>query len=341
MSEWYTNEGKDSDVVLSTKACIVRNIKGYNFMPRLDDKECQSLLETVDKVIDKNIYSGGNAADFDKNTVLKLTRLQILGREANQMANPDRKAFYYNDDVSVSIAVGSGEHLTVKAMAAGHDISVYKQAEKVALDLESKFDIAFSDTYGFLTSNVSLTGTGLKILYTVSLPAISKTEGGIAALKQRVGQYEWMIYPFAERGEISDSDVYIIASVNTLGVTEDELLKRGEMLISDVIKAERALRDEIAGNKKDQSQDVYGRSYGTLRYANLISRSEALQALGWLRLYREYDDAGDIKISWNTINKLTMDILWEPEAPSAKSSQSIASQRFRAQGIRKILKGAD
>ena len=341
MSEWYTNEGKDSDVVLSTKACIVRNIKGYNFMPRLDDKECQSLLDTVDKEIDKNVYSGGNAADFDKNTVLKLTRLQILGREANQMANPDRKAFYYNDDVSVSIAVGSGEHLTVKAMAAGHDISVYKQAEKVALDLESKFDIAFSDTYGFLTSNVSLAGTGLKILYTVSLPAISKTEGGIAALKQRVGQYEWMIYPFAERGEISDSDVYIIASVNTLGVTEDELLKRGEMLISDVIKAERALRDEIAGNKKDQSQDVYGRSYGTLRYANMISRSEALQALGWLRLYREYDDTGDIKISWNTINKLTMDILWEPEAPSVKSSQSIASQRFRAQGIRKILKGAD
>ncbi|PWJ68790.1 protein-arginine kinase [Ruminococcaceae bacterium R-25] len=341
MSEWYTNEGKDSDVVLSTKACIVRNIKGYNFMPRLDDKECQSLLDTVDKEIDKNVYSGGNAADFDKNTVLKLTRLQILGREANQMANPDRKAFYYNDDVSVSIAVGSGEHLTVKAMAAGHDISVYKQAEKVALDLESKFDIAFSDTYGFLTSSVSLAGTGLKILYTVSLPAISKTEGGIAALKQRVGQYEWMIYPFAERGEISDSDVYIIASVNTLGVTEDELLKRGEMLISDVIKAERALRDEIAGNKKDQSQDVYGRSYGTLRYANMISRSEALQALGWLRLYHEYDDTGDIKISWNTINKLTMDILWEPEAPSVKSSQSIASQRFRAQGIRKILKGAD
>ena len=52
MSEWYTNDGKDSDVVLSTKACIVRNIKGYNFMPRLDDKECQSLLETIDKAID-------------------------------------------------------------------------------------------------------------------------------------------------------------------------------------------------------------------------------------------------------------------------------------------------
>jgi protein-arginine kinase len=341
MSEWYTMEGKDSDVVLSTKACIVRNIKGYNFMPRLDDKECQSLLETVDGAIDKNVYSGGNAADFDKNTLLRLTRLQILGRDASQLANPDRKAFYYNDDVSLSVAVGSGEHITVKAMAAGHDISVYKKAENVALDLEKKLDIAFSENYGFLTSNVKLAGTGLKVLYTVSLPAISKTEGGITALNQRVKQYEWSMYPFAEGSEISDCDVFIIASVNTQGVTEDEVLKRGEMLIADVIKAERALRDEIAGSKKEQSQDIYGRSYGTLRYANMISRSEALQALGWLRLYREYDDTGDINISWNTINKLTMDILWEPDAPSRRNSQSVASQKFRADGIRKILKGAD
>ena len=315
MSEWYMNEGKDNDVVLSTKACIVRNIKGYNFMPRLDDKECKSLLETIDKVIDKDKYTGGCAADFDKQTVLRLTRLQILGRESNQMATPERKAFYYNDDVSLSIAVG--------------------------IDLESKLDIAFSESYGFLTSHVRLAGTGLKILYTVSLPAISKTEGGIAALTQRVSQYEWAIYPFAERGEIADSDVYIISSVNTLGVTEDEVLKRGEMLIADVIKAERALREEIATNQKDQSEDIYGRSYGTLKYAGMISRSEALQALGWLRLYHEYDDSGDIKVSCNTINKLTMDILWEPDAPSKKSSQSAASQKYRAQGIKKILKGDD
>jgi protein-arginine kinase len=108
MAEWYLNEGKDNDVVLSTKACIVRNIKGYNFMPRLDDKDFQSLLDTVDGAIDKSVYSGGCAADFDKNTVLKLTRLQILGREANQMSNPDRKAFYYNDDASLSIPTPYG-----------------------------------------------------------------------------------------------------------------------------------------------------------------------------------------------------------------------------------------
>ena len=111
------------------------------------------------------------------------------------------------------------------------------------------------------------------------------------------------------------------------------------MLISDVIKAERACREEIATSKKDQSEDIYGRSYGTLRYAHMISRSEALQALSWIRLFREYDDSGEIKISWNTLDKLTMDILWEPGAPSRKNSQSAASMISRANGIRKILKG--
>lgn len=341
MAEWYTKEGKDNDVVLSTKACFVRNIKGYNFMPRLDDKDCQSLIETIDKAIDKDMYTGGTASSFDKNMILRLTRLQLLGREASQMANPERKAFYYNEDASLSIAVGSGEHITVRAMAQGHNPNVIKEAALETLKLEEKFQVAFSDNYGFLTSNVRLAGTGFKLLYTVSLPAISKTEGGIEAMKQRVEQYEWTIYPFAERGDVSDSDVYIIASVNTLGVTEEEILRKGEMLIADVIKAERALRDEIAGNKKDQSRDIYGRSYGTLRYANMISRSEALQCLGWIRLFHDYDDSGEVEISWNKIDKLTMDILWEPEAPSRKSSQSVASQKYRAQGIKKILKGED
>ena len=116
MAEWYTKEGKDNDVVLSTKACIVRNIKGYNFMPRLDDKECQSLLEAVDKAVDKSIYNGGNASGFDKETTLRLTRLQVLGREPNQSVISERHAFYYNDDASLTVSAGCGEHLTVKLL---------------------------------------------------------------------------------------------------------------------------------------------------------------------------------------------------------------------------------
>ena len=341
MAEWYEKEGKDSDVVLSTKVCIVRNVKGYNFMPRLSDAEFRSLYELVDSVVDKNKFDGGAATSMDKETVMRLIKLQLLGREGSELASPNRKAVYFNEDGSCSLTVGSGEHLTVRVMTQGHDISIYKEAEKEAMNLESKLDIAYSENYGFLTSNVRLAGTGLKILYTVALPAIAKTEGGIAALRQRVGQYEWNIYPFSERGELADSCIYIIASVNTLGVTEEDVIKRGEMLISDIIKAERACRDEIAENQKAPTEDIYGRSYGILRYCGQISRTEALDALGWLRLYRDHDDMGEIKISWESINKLTMGILWEPGASAKKNQNSVAILKNRAKEIRAVLKGDD
>ena len=64
MKMWYEKEGRDEDVVLSTKACIVRNVKGYNFPSKMDEKDANSLLKKVDSVIDRNSLSGGLAADI-------------------------------------------------------------------------------------------------------------------------------------------------------------------------------------------------------------------------------------------------------------------------------------
>ena len=64
MKMWYENEGRDEDVVLSTKASLVRNIKGYNFPSKMDERDAKSLIAKVDSVIDRNSLSGGLAADI-------------------------------------------------------------------------------------------------------------------------------------------------------------------------------------------------------------------------------------------------------------------------------------
>ena len=340
MKMWYEREGTDEDVVLSTKACLVRNVKGYNFPSKMDERDAKSLLAKVDSVIDKSVFSGGLATDIvNRGEAETLMKAQISGRDGSLLYGPDKKAIYYNEDYGLSVAVGNGEHLTIKAQAAGHDVGVYRLAEKIAVDLEKKLDIAYSETYGFLTSSVKLTGTGLKLLYTVAIPAIAKTEGGIAALRQRVGQYEWMIYPFADQGELNESGVYIIASVSTLGVSENETIERGEMLIKDVIKAERACREQFATKKKTQMKDFYGRAYGLLRFAALMSRREALDAVCWLRLYRDYDDSSEFECKWKMLNTITQEVCWEQQRRGEINTQT--SQKKRAERIRKILKGVD
>jgi len=340
MKMWYETEGRDEDVVMSTKACLVRNVKGYNFPSKMDDKDCKSLLAAVDGAIDKNVFSGGAATDIvTSGDAATLMQAQISGRDGSLLHAPDKKAIYYSEDYSLSVAVGNTEHLTIKAQAPGHDIGVYRKAESVAVDLEKKLDIAYSEKYGFLTSSVKMTGTGLRILYTVAIPAIAKTEGGIAALRQRVGQYEWNIYPFAEQGELNESSVYIIASVSTLGVSEEELLERGEMLISDIIKAERACREQFATKKKTQMKDLYGRAYGLMRFATLMSRREVMESICWLRLYRDYDDSHEFECTWKMLNTITQEVCWEQQRRNEINTQT--SQKRRADRIKKILKGDD
>ena len=54
MSMWYEKSGEDMDVVIATKVSVVRNVKGFNFSPKISTAESDSLLDMVSAVIDKN-----------------------------------------------------------------------------------------------------------------------------------------------------------------------------------------------------------------------------------------------------------------------------------------------
>ena len=113
-------------------------------------------------------------------------------------------------------------------------------------------------------------------------------------------------------------------------------VKRNGPLSED--KAEKYIRQVADALNYIHSQNTV---HLDVKPSNILLNAKGEAILIDFGISKHYDDSGDIRISWNTIDKLTMDILWEPEAPSRKSSQSLASQKFRAEGIRKILKGVD
>ena len=48
---WYQNSGKDSDIVLSTRVRLARNLRDFPFPNRLDKNECRKVNETVRDVL--------------------------------------------------------------------------------------------------------------------------------------------------------------------------------------------------------------------------------------------------------------------------------------------------
>ena len=166
MSMWYEKYGRDQDVVLSSKAFIVRNVKGYNFTKKMSEGDFGSLTEQVDAAVDKSVTgklwsAGALSSGTEDDDSLLTPESQLFGKNMYIIKNPDHKRIYYNDDAGLSIVLGSTEHITIRAMASGNDPSVYAKAESIAVGLEKKLDMAYSDKFGFLTSDIKLTGTGL------------------------------------------------------------------------------------------------------------------------------------------------------------------------------------
>ena len=92
MKMWYEREGTDEDVVLSTKACLVRNVKGYNFPSKMDERDAKSLLAKVDSVIDKSVFSGGLATDIvNRGEAETLMKAQISEETARSFTDLTRK----------------------------------------------------------------------------------------------------------------------------------------------------------------------------------------------------------------------------------------------------------
>ena len=50
MSNWYLQNGKDSDVVVSTRVRLARNIKGFKFENRCTSEDRKNILAKIEEI---------------------------------------------------------------------------------------------------------------------------------------------------------------------------------------------------------------------------------------------------------------------------------------------------
>ena len=60
MLKWYEEKGNCSDVVISTKVRLSRNLKKYPFSTKINDNEAKQLVEEVTKVCTEDNVLTGN-----------------------------------------------------------------------------------------------------------------------------------------------------------------------------------------------------------------------------------------------------------------------------------------
>ena len=84
-------------------------------------------------------------------------------------------------------------------------------------------------------------------------------------------------------GTQSQGDFYQISNNQTLGLTENDIIKNLSIITEKVIEQERMARKYLAKNSKDLEDRVY-RAYGTLKYATKLSTDETRKLLSNVKL---------------------------------------------------------
>ena len=281
---WYLQNGKDSDVVLSSKVCLSRNIKGIPFTTKASQEELKKVYSLMK---DASNSLGYGLRFFDLSDMDEITRDSLAEKHLISKAHSKSKQKYsaiiLNDDESICIEVNEEDHIKIQVFRSGLEL---ESITNLAIELDEKIGkilpYSYHKQYGYLTACPTNVGTGMKVSTIVHLPALSITRN-TRKLLNVVNNFGMEIKGLYGDGSKVEGDLYQISNNQTLGVTEKEIVKSLNLITNKVIEQERTARKYLTRQSIDLEDKVY-RDFGILTNARKINLNEALKLLSNVKL---------------------------------------------------------
>ncbi|MDO5556198.1 MAG: protein arginine kinase [Clostridia bacterium] len=274
MLNWYLQSGNDSDVVYSTRIRLARNINGFKFVNRYTKKDAINIIQ----LMENNIISLGYGLklirlnDLDNITKLSLVEKHLISPEFAYNKS-ETGAIIINDDENICIMVNEEDHIRLQIFATGLEL---ENALNLAIEIDKKLEelipYSYNNKYGFLTSCPTNVGTGLRASVMVHLPALSKT-GNIRKVLEVVNSFDMNIRGIYGEGSNSQADIYQISNKQSLGISEEDVIKNLKIITDKVIEQERLARKILTKNGIELEDKVY-RAYGVLVNSKKLSSKE-------------------------------------------------------------------
>ncbi|MBM3255301.1 MAG: ATP--guanido phosphotransferase, partial [Candidatus Omnitrophica bacterium] len=120
-SEWLKASGPNSDIVISSRIRLARNLEMISFPHWADKKQSEQVLNAVTASALKIDYLKGS-------TVLKMADLDVLDKQLlverhlmsyEQAQKADHKAVIIDDNEIISLMVNEEDHIRMQVMQSG------------------------------------------------------------------------------------------------------------------------------------------------------------------------------------------------------------------------------
>ena len=285
-SPWLDGQGPHSDLVVSTRVRLARNLANVPFTHRARDEQLHGVLSSVSGAAER-------LAPFSEATLLRMNEIGPLERQilverhlvSHELSDGSRpRGILIAPEERLSLMINEEDHLRLQSMASGFQLhEAWSTADQADTELDRSLDFAFSEEIGYLTSCPTNTGTGLRASVLIHLPALVLLQEIHQVLKSivQVGLNVRGLY-----GEHSDvmGNLFQISNQTTLGRSETESIEGLERVTRQVIDAEEHARERLVRDARVQIEDKVWRAYGLLRHCRSVSSQEVVNLCSAVRL---------------------------------------------------------
>jgi protein arginine kinase len=303
--EWLKGSGPMSEVVISSRIRLARNLAGFPFLTRADAAQREEIQRLISDAFRR---TQGEAKFFfiDIEKADDLDRQVLVERHLISRQHADARG---SRGVAVSAAetlammINEEDHLRMQAYRSGFQLDdAWEELNQIDDALSQELEFAFHPQYGYLTACPTNVGTGIRVSVMLHLPALKLT-GEIERVFRAANDLKLAVRGLYGEHTEAAGDFYQISNQTTLGKSEQEFIDEFKHeVIPKIIEYELQARQTLLKEKPSALDDKVHRAFGLLGSARVMSSEETLFLLSHLRMGIHL---GRIKgIDMGTVNEL-------------------------------------
>ncbi len=284
--EWLRGAGPESDIVISSRIRLARNLADFPFMNRVTQQDREgiaNILRTrIREIVPAEESFDVNLAELEKVDRQFLVERHLISRELAE--SQGTRAAIIDGAEKFSLMLNEEDHLRMQGLESGLSLqSVWERMSRLDDLIEEKVTYAYHDKYGYLTACPTNVGTGLRVSVMLHLPALVITRQ-IDKVFRSLQKINLAVRGLYGEGSQAMGDFYQISNQITLGRSEIDLVKQVGDIVPVIIDYERQAREFLMKESHESLHDRVSRAHGILRTAQTISSEETMHLLSSVRM---------------------------------------------------------
>ncbi len=283
---WLDGTGPDSDIVISTRGRLARNLSAHDFPHHASEAVREEIQQDLLPVLEScSSLVNGSSLDLGKLTGEQQNLLRekhLLG--GFPVSEAHHRHLLISPDGFTTALVNAEDHLRLQVYASGFQpMEALDNLQRVEGELDGSLDFAFQDDFGYLSASPVNAGTGLRISVLAHLPGLVMS-GEIEKILNALRQLRFAVRGLFGGGTAVRGSLFLISNLVTLGRDESEVADDFDFHLGRVLRHERTARQQLFSSDSVGLEDLARRSLAVVRNALLMTAQESYDRLNHLRL---------------------------------------------------------